>query len=244
MPPRATISVRRRPKRSAIAPVSGADAADAYVRKPRNRPDANVDPPSSWMRNGAVGSSWNAERKTVNVKPHMTKKRGVKSRSDMNGEVYVGGVISDTHGLLRPEVMPAFAGVALILHAGDVGGASVLEALSAIAPVEAVYGNVDDPHDPSLAKARTMTLGGVTIHVSHGHETGRPTADALLARYAADVVIFGHTHKAVVVREGARVAFNPGAAGPRRFDVKPSVARLTIAPGDPPRVGVEIISLA
>src|SRR3954453_17239727 len=108
----------------------------------------------------------------------MTKKRGVKSRSDMSGEVYVVGVISDTHGLLRPEVAPAFAGVALILHAGDVGGGSVLEALSAVAPVEAVYGNVDDPHVPALAKARTLTLGGVQIHVSHGHETGRPTADA------------------------------------------------------------------
>src|SRR3954470_20036061 len=110
----AMISVRRRPMRSAKAPVSGADAADAYVRKPRNRPDANVDPPSSWMRNGAVGSSWNAERNTVKVKPHMTKKRGVKSRSDMNGEVYVVGVISDTHGLLRPQVAEVFTGV----HAG------------------------------------------------------------------------------------------------------------------------------
>jgi putative phosphoesterase len=174
----------------------------------------------------------------------MTKKRGVNNRSDMNREVYVVGVISDTHGLLRPEVVPAFAGVALILHAGDVGGASVLKALSAIAPVEAVYGNVDDPHDPSLARERALTLGGVSIHVSHGHEAGRPTAERLLARYGADVVIFGHTHKAVVLRDGRRVAVNPGAAGPRRFDLKPSVAILTITPGEPPDIDVEIISLA
>ena len=175
----------------------------------------------------------------------MTRKRGVNSRSDMNTEVYVVGVISDTHGLLRPEVAAAFDGVALILHAGDVGGAKVLESLAAIAPVEAVYGNVDDPHDPSLTRERVVTLAGVTIHVSHGHELGRPTAELVLARYRGEVMIFGHTHKAVVVREtGGRIAFNPGAAGPRRFDLEPSVARLTITAGDPPAIGVEIISLA
>ncbi len=90
----------------------------------------------------------------MNVKPHMTKKRGVNSRSDINTEAYVVGVISDTHGLLRPEVAAAFAGVSLILHAGDVGGPSLLEALAAIAPVEAVFGNVDDVHNPSLARER------------------------------------------------------------------------------------------
>jgi uncharacterized protein len=174
----------------------------------------------------------------------MMKKRGVKSRSDMNTGVYVVGVISDTHGLLRPEVADAFADVALILHAGDVGGASVLDSLAAIAPVEAVFGNVDDVHDPSLARARVVTLGGVTIHVSHGHELGSPTASLMLARYQGDVVVFGHTHKAVVVRDGGRLAVNPGAAGPRRFDLRPSVARLTIVAGSPPAIEVEIISLA
>jgi putative phosphoesterase len=173
----------------------------------------------------------------------MTKKRGVNSRSDISREVYVVGVISDTHGRLRPGVAAAFAGVQMILHAGDVGGQAVLDALSAMAPVEAVYGNCDDSRDPSLARERVVTLGGVTIHVSHGHELGRPDAALLLARYAGDVVIFGHTHKAVVVRDGARVAFNPGAAGPRRFDLKPSVARLTITAGDPPAIDVEIILL-
>ena len=89
-----------------------------------------------------------------------------------------------------------------------------------------------------------MTIGGVSIHVSHGHELGRPTAELVLARYRADVVIFGHTHKAVVLRKEGRIACNPGAAGPRRFDLKPSVARLTITAGDPPAIDVEIISLA
>ncbi|MCU1384958.1 MAG: phosphodiesterase, family [Acidobacteria bacterium] len=155
------------------------------------------------------------------------------------------GVISDTHGLVRPGVAAAFAGVSLILHAGDVGGPAVLAALSAIAPVAAVFGNVDDVHDPSLARQRVVTLGGVTIHVSHGHELGPPTAERLLARYRGDVVIFGHTHKAVVFRQDdGRIAFNPGAAGPRRFDVEPSVARLTITAGEPAAIDVAIISLA
>jgi uncharacterized protein len=174
----------------------------------------------------------------------MTKKRGVNNRSDMNREVYVVGLISDTHGLLRPEVAAAFEGVHLILHAGDVGGQAVLDALAAIGPVEAVYGNVDDPHDPLLARERVVTVGGVTIHVSHGHELGRPTPELALARYRGDVVVFGHTHRAVVVRDGDRIGMNPGAAGPRRFDLAASVARLTIARGEPPHVDVEIISLA
>jgi uncharacterized protein len=181
----------------------------------------------------------------VNVKPHMTKKRGVNSRSDMSREVYAVGVISDTHGLMRPEIATIFAGVRMILHAGDVGGRAVLDALAAIAPVEAVYGNVDDPHDPSLARERVVSIGGVTIHVSHGHELGHPTPALALSRYRGDVVVFGHTHRAITVRDAeGRLAINPGAAGPRRFNLAPSVARLAIESGDPPRIAVEIISLA
>src|SRR5262249_46716440 len=141
---------------------------------------------------------------------------------------------SDTHGLLRPAIANVFAGVDAIVHAGDVGGAGILESLASIAPVHAVYGNVDDPHDPSLAASRTVAAGGLTIHVSHGHELGRPTAELALLRYRdANVVVFGHTHRAVVVRAAdGRLAVNPGAAGPRRFDLQPSVARLTIRDGE------------
>jgi putative phosphoesterase len=175
----------------------------------------------------------------------MTKKRGVNNRSDMSREVYVVGVISDTHGLMRPGIAAVFAGVQLILHAGDVGGRAVLDALSAIAPVEAVYGNVDDPHDPSLARERVVSIGGVTIHVSHGHELGHPTPALALSRYLGDVVVFGHTHRAITVRDAAgRLAINPGAAGPRRFNLEPSVARLSIAGGAPSGIAVETISLA
>lgn len=154
------------------------------------------------------------------------------------------GLISDTHGLLRPEIARVFAGVDRILHAGDVGKSAVLEGLEKIAPVEAVFGNVDDAHDPALARVRTLTHNGIAIHVSHGHELGRPTAELMLARYSADVVVFGHTHRAVILRtrEG-RVAVNPGAAGPKRFDVVPSVARLILTEGAPLRVGAEIIPL-
>ena len=152
------------------------------------------------------------------------------------------GLISDTHGLLRPDVAAAFAGVSLILHAGDVGGASILKALAAIAPVDAVFGNVDDADDPMLARARSLTIDGVSIHVSHGHELGSPTPEKLFRAYTADVLVFGHTHKALVVRGAdGRLAVNPGAAGPRRFDLQPSVALLRIEGG---RAEVEIISLA
>jgi uncharacterized protein len=170
----------------------------------------------------------------------MTKKRGVKSESDMSGQVYVVGLISDTHGLLRPDILDLFAGVDLIVHAGDVGGPSVLAALRRIAPVQAVWGNVDDVHNPALARERMVPVGGLTLHVSHGHELGSPTPERVLASYDADVVVFGHTHKPVVVRQGARLAINPGAAGPRRFDLQPSVGRLTVSAG---RAEVEIISL-
>ncbi len=151
------------------------------------------------------------------------------------------GLIADTHGMLRPHVATVFAGVDRILHAGDVGGRAVLEGLVRIAPVDAVYGNIDDRHDPSLAAERVVTIGGVTIHVSHGNELGSPTPALALARYAGDVVVFGHTHRPTVVREAGRLVVNPGGAGPRRFDLQPSVALLTIDDG---RAAAEIISLA
>lgn len=141
------------------------------------------------------------------------------------------GVISDTHGLLRPDVHDALAGVELILHAGDVGGDEILDELTLIAPVHAVYGNTDAPGQPRLREAIDVTVGGVSIHVSHGHELGSPVPATLLERYAAAVVVYGHTHRPLIARADGRLVLNPGAAGPRRFDLVPSVARLTIADG-------------
>jgi len=137
------------------------------------------------------------------------------------------GLISDTHGLVRPDVFSALEGVELILHAGDVGD-GVLEELSAIAPVFAVFGNTDASDDPRLTASIERTIGGVRIHVSHGHELGSPTPERLLAKYDADVIVYGHTHQQKVVEANGRLVVNPGAAGARRFKVRPSVARLTI----------------
>ena len=159
----------------------------------------------------------------------------------MSGEgTHVIGLISDTHGLVRADVHRALAGVELILHAGDVGGDEVLDELVLIAPVLAVYGNTDAPGDPRLAAEIEQTIGGVRIHVSHGHELGSPTPKKLLERYAADVIVYGHTHQQLVTRADGRLVVNPGAAGPRRFKLEPSVARLTIANG---RAEVELVQL-
>lgn len=150
------------------------------------------------------------------------------------------GLIADTHGLVRPQVHQALTGVELILHAGDVGGDEVLDELSLIAPVLAVYGNTDAPGQPRLDESIERTIGGVTIHVSHGHEVGSPTPSRLLARYAAQVIVYGHTHRQHVARVDGRLVVNPGAAGAKRFKLEPSVARLTIADGV---ASVEIVDL-
>jgi putative phosphoesterase len=139
------------------------------------------------------------------------------------------GLVSDTHGLVRPELFTALAGVELILHAGDVGGADVLVQLRAIAPVRAVYGNVDPPGERGLHASLDFDVAGRTLHVSHGHEVGSPDAEKLLARYTADVIVFGHTHKPLIERAGDRLVVNPGAAGPRRFTLQASVARMTVS---------------
>ena len=153
---------------------------------------------------------------------------------------YVIGLISDTHGLVRSQVHLALAGVEVILHAGDVGGDEVLDELALIAPVAAVYGNTDGPGDPRLLESIERSIGAVRIHVSHGHELGSPTPARLLERYVADVIVYGHTHRPLVTRAGDRLVVNPGAAGARRFNLEPSVARLTIVSG---RADVQIIAL-
>jgi uncharacterized protein len=156
----------------------------------------------------------------------------------MSDEIVVG-LISDTHGLLRPDVHTALAGVSLILHAGDVGD-GILDELELIAPVRAVRGNTDPIDDPLLPGAIELELGGVRIHVSHGHETGAPTPAKLLARYTADVIVYGHTHRQLVVQAGDQWVVNPGAAGARRFDLLPSVARMLIRDGI---VAIELVDL-
>jgi putative phosphoesterase len=143
------------------------------------------------------------------------------------------GLISDTHGLVRPAVHDALRGVEIMLHAGDVGGREILDELRLIAPVKAVFGNTDLPGMPELTDSIDMEIAGVRIHVSHGDEVGSPTPERLAARYDSDVVIYGHTHRQLVTRLGNQLFINPGAAGPRRFKLAPSVAILEIANGKP-----------
>jgi putative phosphoesterase len=151
------------------------------------------------------------------------------------------GLISDTHGLVRPGVHDALEGVELILHAGDVGGSSILDELRMIAPVMAVFGNTDPPDEPGLKDSILLDVDGVSLHVSHGHEIGSPTPARLATRYDADVVVYGHTHRQLVTELDGRLFVNPGAAGPKRFNLKPSVARLTISRG---KAEAEVIEIA
>jgi putative phosphoesterase len=142
--------------------------------------------------------------------------------------------------MVRGEVHTALAGVDMILHAGDIGD-GVLEELALIAPVRAVYGNTDAPDGRGgVSEAIDVTIGGVTVHVSHGHEVGRVTPEKLAERYPARVIIYGHTHRPLVTWVGDQLVVNPGAAGARRFDITPSVGRLTVSGGE---VGVELIPL-
>ena len=149
------------------------------------------------------------------------------------------GLISDTHGLVRAGVFKALDGVEMILHAGDVGE-GVLDELRVIAPVQAVFGNTDPPGTPGLQPAIELEVDDTRVHVSHGHELGSPTPEKLLAAYSADVIVYGHTHKQLVVNADGRWVVNPGAAGQRRFKLSPSVARMSIQDG---RVEIEIVEL-
>ena len=149
------------------------------------------------------------------------------------------GLISDTHSLMRVDALAALDGVELILHAGDVGTYGVLRELQAIAPTQAVSGNIDDPI-LGLPRTLDLTFEGLRIHVSHGHELGSPTPAALVRQYPADVIVYGHTHRALVERRGHTLIVNPGAAGPRRFNLMPSVGLLTVKDG---KADVEIVEL-
>ena len=110
-----------------------------------------------------------------------------------------------------------------------------------IAPVHAVFGNTDAADDPRLSERIRRQCEGLWIGVSHGHEVGSPNPQRLLEAYTEDILVYGHTHRPLITRADGRLVINPGAAGPRRFDLKPSVARLTITGKN---ADVELISLA
>lgn len=135
------------------------------------------------------------------------------------------GVISDTHGVIRPEAIHALRNSELIIHAGDVGDCAVLERLSAIAPTIAVRGNVDKgPWAQSLPLTEVVDVGKIRLYVLH--ELAALDLDPRAAEFAA--VIFGHSHQPIAeVRDGV-LFLNPGSAGPRRFALPVAVARLRV----------------
>jgi putative phosphoesterase len=136
------------------------------------------------------------------------------------------GVVSDTHGLLRPEVAPALAGVERILHLGDVGKASVLKELGKIAPVTAVRGNVDREGPCSeLPETEVTLIGGRYVYMLHDLNTIH--LDPAAGKFAA--VLFGHTHVPNFYRRKGVLYFNPGSCGPRRFRLPVTVGLLEVS---------------
>lgn len=143
------------------------------------------------------------------------------------------GVISDTHGRLRPEVFALFSGVEHILHAGDIGPLDLMVELETIAPVTAVWGNTDDfavrAAVPEIART---TLADRRITVVHGHQLGTPTPLGLLGVHPdADIIVYGHTHRPLIVELQGRWILNPGGAGAARFGLAPSVMLMSIEGG-------------
>ena len=146
------------------------------------------------------------------------------------------GVISDTHGLLRPEALEALPGVEHILHAGDVGDIAILDSLRAIAPVTAIRGNVDGYGDcAALPETEAVELGGRLFYLVHSvYDLDVNPVTAGIA-----VVVSGHSHRPGVERKGGVLYLNPGSAGPRRFTLPVTVAIVTL--GD--EIAVEIMEL-
>jgi uncharacterized protein len=135
------------------------------------------------------------------------------------------GVVSDTHGLLRPEVASALAGVERILHLGDVGKVSVLKELEKIAPVTAVRGNVDrDGSCGKLPETDVVLIADRYVYMLHNLETLH--LDPAAGKFAA--VLFGHSHVPNFYRRKGVLYFNPGSCGPRRFRLPVSVGLLTV----------------
>jgi len=138
------------------------------------------------------------------------------------------GVISDTHGLLRPQALAALRGAELIIHAGDVGGAGILEPLAEIAPVRAVRGNVDrGTWAEDLPEREIVQLDQHLLYVLH--DLGELEFDPAAAGFHA--VISGHSHRPKIETKEDVLYCNPGSAGPRRFDLPITVGKLTISAG-------------
>ena len=147
------------------------------------------------------------------------------------------GVISDTHGLVRPEAVAALRGSDLIMHAGDVGHPAVLETLGAVAPVVAVRGNNDrGPWAERLPATKVLEVAGITLCLLH--DVADLDVDPEAAGYQA--VIAGHSHQPKLERRGGVLYLNPGSAGPRRFKLPVSLARIRL---HAKRIEAELVEL-
>jgi putative phosphoesterase len=147
------------------------------------------------------------------------------------------GLISDTHGLLRPEALDFLRGSDRIIHGGDIGGPDILDALRGLAPVTAVRGNNDtDAWADELAECEWLEVGGVVLHVLHDRARGDP----IPAARRVGAVISGHSHRPGVEERAGVLYVNPGSAGPRRFRLPISVGELRIDGG---AVSARIVSL-
>ena len=148
------------------------------------------------------------------------------------------GVISDTHGMLRPQVFEVFREVDHILHGGDIGAWDLIVELQALAPVTAVYGNTDGFDIRSrVPQVAEIELDGFPIVVTHGDQFGTPNPAKLHDAFPqADIIIFGHSHRPLVELVDKTVTvMNPGGAGAPRFGIAPSVGILELETGIPPR---------
>jgi putative phosphoesterase len=135
------------------------------------------------------------------------------------------GLISDTHGLLRAEAVEALRGADLVVHAGDVGDPRILASLRDLAPVVAVRGNVDrGAWADALPETEVVSIGGRSLYVIHD----LATLDDDVAALGMHAVVYGHSHQPLIERRGRVLYVNPGSAGPRRFKLPITVARLTI----------------
>ena len=147
------------------------------------------------------------------------------------------GVISDTHGLLRPEALAALQGSQRIIHAGDIGPSEILERLSEIAPVTAVRGNVDrESWARNIPETNVLEVNGVSIYVLHILES----LDLKPEFAGISAVIYGHSHVPKQETKNGVLYFNPGSAGPRRFKLPVTIGKLRLDAG---KVRSEIIQL-
>jgi putative phosphoesterase len=147
------------------------------------------------------------------------------------------GVISDTHGLLRPAVLPIFKGVEMIIHAGDIGSPEVLDSLRSVAPVVAVRGNNDTERwAKKIPETAIAKIAGASLYVLHDLKE----LSVNVAEIGFAAVISGHSHRPVIDERDGVLYVNPGSAGPRRFKLPISVARLVIQNG---KVQAELIHI-